>query len=81
MSAAAPEQSPPEDLRAELRRHLVLPLWAENPRTLCVGRLMGWSKTTAYRAADERWIPTLRAGRRIMVSTAALLDYIDEIGR
>jgi hypothetical protein len=79
MSAAAPSQSPTDDLRAELRRHLVLPLWAENLDTLCVGRLMGWSKTTAYRAADERWIPTLRAGRRIVVSTQALLDYIDEL--
>lgn len=49
------------------------------PPTLTVeqaGALLGISRRTAYRAAHEGQIPTLRVGRRILVPTSRLLSLL-----
>lgn len=41
------------------------------------GRLLGLSRPGAYRAAKRGDIPTIRIGRRLLVSRAALLAMLD----
>lgn len=48
------------------------------------GRLLGISRGTAYAAAAEKTLPTIRIGRRLLVPRAALerlLDRTDEEAR
>lgn len=40
------------------------------------GRVLGISRSTAYRAASCGQLPTLRIGRRLLVPTAKLLDLL-----
>ena len=49
------------------------------PPTLSVGhaaRLLGVSRSTAYRAAASGQLPTLAFGRRLLVPTARLLEML-----
>lgn len=49
------------------------------PPTLTIeqaGELLGISRRSAYRAAHEGQIPTLRLGRRILVPTPRLLKLL-----
>ncbi len=49
------------------------------PPTLTIpeaGRLLGISRSAAYRAAAKGEIPTLRIGRRLLVPTAKLFDML-----
>jgi Helix-turn-helix domain len=41
------------------------------------GRLVGVSRSAAYRAAARGDIPTFRLGRRLYVPTARLLEMLD----
>lgn len=55
-------------------RHLaVIRVWPE------AAELLGISKASAYRAAEEGQIPTLRIGRRILVPVPALLALLGEV--
>lgn len=52
------------------------------PPTLTVeqaGELLGVSRRTAYRAARDGEIPTLRLGRRILVPTPRLLAMLGSV--
>ena len=49
------------------------------PPTLTIpeaGRLLGISRSAAYRAAAKGEIPTIRIGRRLLVPTAKLFDML-----
>lgn len=56
-----------------------LPELAELPPTISVehaARLLGVSRSTAYRAAARGQLPTLVFGRRLLVPTARLLEML-----
>lgn len=49
------------------------------PPTISVeeaGRILGVSRRSAYRAAENGELPTLRLGRRLLVPTARLLALL-----
>lgn len=69
---------PPLDVRAELSRFLAVPVWSDNPKVLCAGRVMGWSKSATYRAVDSGFLPVIRSSAtRVVVSTSVLLRLVD----
>lgn len=52
---------------------------SDYPPTLTVeqaGRLLGISRSSAYRAVDRDEIPTIRIGRRLLVPTAKILEML-----
>lgn len=43
-----------------------------------LSRILGISKSTAYRRAEEGKIPSLRIGNRVIISRTHLLRWLDQ---
>lgn len=65
------EVCPPITL-ADIRHLAVIRVWPE------AAELLGISKASAYRAAEEGTIPTLKVGRRLLVPVPRLLALLGD---
>jgi excisionase family DNA binding protein len=75
-----PDASPPSSkTRADSAVGCIVPDVTELPPTVTVehaARLLGVSRSAAYRAAAKGQLPTIALGRRLLVPTRRLLELL-----